>query len=291
MFKRRKRRKQNRRILASLLLLALLAYAALYYSNCVVKVNNYELSFAGLPASFDGYRIAQLSDIHGGDLLGEDGEKLISALKDEKPSIIVITGDIADEENPPEKLRGLLLRLTALAPVYYVTGNHEWAAGCVGELEALFEETGVTALRNEYVLLTAGGQSIALAGIDDPNGYADRKMPPQLMRELREEQGEIFTIMLAHRPEEGAAALELGCELALSGHNHGGLIRLPWRGGLIAANRELFPEYTRGAYPMESGSYLVVSAGLAKVGQAPRLFNPLDVPVITLRRSASSDLT
>ena len=93
------------------------------------------------------------------------------------------------------------------------------------------------------------------------------------------------------RVGEGAAALELGCELALSGHNHGGLIRLPWRGGLIAANRELFPEYTRGAYPMESGSYLVVSAGLAKVGQAPRLFNPLDVPVITLRCGASSDLT
>lgn len=291
MFKRRKQRKRKRRIVASLLLLALLAYAALYYSNCVVKPRGYELSFAGLPASFDGYRIAQLSDIHGGDLLGVDGEKLITALKAENPNIIVITGDIADEDNPPEKLRGLLLRLTALAPVYYVTGNHEWAAGCVGELEALFEETGVTALRNEYVLLTVGAESIALAGIDDPNGYADRKTPRQLMDELRAEQGDIFTVMLAHRPDEGAAALELGCDLAFSGHNHGGLIRLPGYGGLLAANREFFPEYTRGAYPMENGSYLVVSAGLAKVGQAPRLFNPLDVPVVTLRSGASGGPT
>lgn len=263
---------------------ALLLWGAVFYSNNCVVVSEYELSFSALPASFDGYRIAQLSDIHGGGNFGERDERLLKPLRNAGVNIIVITGDLVDDEHPPESVRTLLSELREIAPVYYVTGNHEWAAGHIGELERIFADVGVTPLRNEYELLTIGVESIALAGVDDPNGWADRKMPGELKDEISAENGDIFTVLLAHRPDAIDEYRSMGYSLVLSGHIHGGVVRLPWLGGLISPTRDLFPEYSKGVYEAEDGSApMVVSAGLAKAAGFPRLFNPLDVPIITLR--------
>lgn len=284
MFARRKRKKKIRRVIFYLLFFALLIAGAVFYSNNCVTVSEYELSFSSLPASFDGYRIAQLSDIHGGGSFGERDERLLKPLADAKVNIIVLTGDLVDDDHPPESVRTLLLRLSEIAPVYYVTGNHEWAAGYVPELERLFAEVGVTALRNEYELLTIGSESIALAGVDDPNGWADRKTPGELKNEISGQYGDIFTVLLAHRPDDINEYRAMGYSLVLSGHVHGGVVRLPWLGGLVSPSRDFFPEYSKGVYEAEDGSApLVMSAGLAKAAGFPRLFNPLDVPIITLR--------
>jgi len=283
MFRKRKRKKGSFGGFVLLLAAALLLYS-LYYSNVPVMAEEYSLPFSNLPASFDGFRIAHLSDIHGSSY-GENNQRLLSVLEEEAPRLIVITGDLVDEKHGPETVRTLLEQLTELAPVCYVTGNHEWAAGCVPELMELLDETGVTALRNEYISLTLGAERIVLAGVDDPNGYADQKRPETLLAEIRETEGEVFTILLNHRPDEPERHWDAGCDLVLAGHVHGGLVRLPKLGGLVAPGRVFLPPYTKGVYEAASGAKLLVSAGLAPVQSLPRLFNPLHVPIAVLRCS------
>ena len=182
----------------------------------------------------------------------------------------------------PAYLRPLLERLTALAPCYFVSGNHEWAAGKMQETAALLADCGVTWLHNGFVTLQRGGDSLLLAGIDDPNGYADQKTPQQVAREVRDAAPEGFWLLLAHRNnlfESEYAAL--GADLTLSGHGHGGLWRLPFTDGLLGSGGTLLPSYTNGFYTCR-GAEVFVSRGL---GGMVRLFNRPEVAVLTLRRA------
>ena len=151
------------------------------------------LYFGNLPAAFDGYRLVQLSDVHAA-VFGRDNSTLIGAVKDAKPDVIVITGDLINNDNASGDDMGivtpLIRALVAIAPVYYVTGNHEWDSGRVRELLTMLGGSGVTALRNGYVRLTIGAASIVLAGVDDPNGPADMKTPEQLVSEIRDREGD-----------------------------------------------------------------------------------------------------
>ena len=180
--------------------------------------------------------------------------------------------------------------LADIAPTYYISGNHEWAAGIIGELRDLFDETGVVYLRNDYISLQRGGDEILLAGIEDPNGYADQKTPQQLASELYSAEGDPFWLLLAHRNNHfpGEYCL-LGADLTLCGHGHGGIWRLPFTDGLISTTLELFPSYTDGLYTCDCGScggaQVFVSRGLGNSPRIPRLFNRPEVAVITLKSS------
>jgi predicted MPP superfamily phosphohydrolase len=259
----------------------LIIAASLYLSNFSIETSRYDIISNELPVSFNGYRIAQLSDLHGRDL----NDKIIKSLKKSKPHIIVITGDMMDDDKQWETISKLLMELTNLAPVYYVTGNHEWAECETETLLSKIEGCGVKTLRNEYVKLTVGAEIIILAGIDDPNGYADMKTPSQLKAEIDANEEATYSILLAHRPENFHKHAALGFDLVISGHVHGGLIRLPYVGGLFSPGMELLPTYSGGLYN-EGQSTLALSRGLAGVGNFPRLFNRLDIPVLTLRSSS-----
>jgi len=268
-------------VLAALLLAAL----CLYQSNFVLQVTRYDAAFTDLPAGFDGCRIVLLSDLHGA-AFGEENEKLFSAVAAEKPDIIALTGDLIDEETPDPLAYAAetAARLSAIAPTYYVTGNHEWAAGNVRELKSALEEHGVTVLSNDCLLWERETDSIVIAGIDDPNGYADQKTPEELTAELYADFGDPFWILLAHRIDRFASQYSLlGADLVLSGHGHGGIIRLPFTDGLLGTQHNLFPSYTAGLYE-ENGSALLVSRGLGNVGITFRLFNRPDVAVLTLHK-------
>jgi len=268
-------------VLAALLLAAL----CLYQSNFVLQVTRYDAAFTDLPAGFDGCRIVLLSDLHGA-AFGEENEKLFSAVAAEKPDIIALTGDLIDEETPDPLAYAAetAARLSAIAPTYYVTGNHEWAAGNVRELKSALEEHGVTVLSNDCLLWERETDSIVIAGIDDPNGYADQKTPEELTAELYADFGDPFWILLAHRNDRFASQYSLlGADLVLSGHGHGGIIRLPFTDGLLGTQHNLFPSYTAGLYE-ENGSALLVSRGLGNVGITFRLFNRPDVAVLTLHK-------
>ena len=171
--------------------------------------------------------------------------------------------------------------LAGVAPTYYVTGNHEWAAHAVQELEPLLEENGVHVLSNTYVMLERGGDKIALLGAEDSNGYADQKTIAELSEEVRQEQGDVYKILLSHRNTRIEEYVDAHIDLTLCGHAHGGLIRLPGTDGLIGPHREFFPSYTAGLYDLPYGQ-LVASRGLGNQFPAFRLFNRPDVPVVVL---------
>ena len=276
-----KRRVRRRRRWPWFLLLILFFFSiSLYRSNKTLSVERYTFADPALPSGLEGMRIVQLCDLHGSSF-GEDNVDLITAVAAEDPDIIVLTGDLQDapDETPPEYTWQLGASLAAIAPTYFVTGNHEWALGEVPALKEGLEEAGVTVLSNDYVLLERGGDSLVLAGIDDPNGYADQKTP----EEIRQEQGEdAYWFLLAHRNHLFAPVYStLGAALVLSGHGHGGMIRLPFTDGLIGVDRTLFPSYTDGFYTV-SGAKVFVSRGLGSSGGGFRLFNRPQVAVLTL---------
>ena len=190
----------------------------------------------------------------------------------------LIKGILEVPEGYVETLAG---GLAAIAPTYYVTGNHEWAVGSVPALKKTLTDLGVTVLSNRYVTLDRNGDTIILAGIDDPNGYADQKTPEELAAELYAAEGDPFWMLLAHRNDRFADQYSLlGADLVLSGHAHGGIVRLPFTDGLFGHD-ELLPSYTAGLYE-ENGSVLFATRGLGSSIPAYRLFNRPEVAVLTL---------
>ena len=163
-----------------LLLMALAAAgAAIWVGSSVLSVEEFAFTGARLPAGWDGGRLVVLSDLHG-KRFGRQHSRLLEAVRKAGPDVICLCGDMMDEWSGTEYLRPLLEGLAEIAPVYYVTGNHEWASGRMPEMRQLLEETGVTYLSNTFVPLERNGDTITLAGIDDPNGYADQKTPEEL---------------------------------------------------------------------------------------------------------------
>ena len=278
-----RRRGRGRRALLILLLLTVFGAAFLWWSNRSLQVDRFTYASPRLPAGFDGCVAVQLSDLHGA-LFGENNQDLIDAVRAENPDYIFLTGDLLDRyrRTPQSYAVDLGRAMAAIAPTYFVTGNHEWALPDVPGLKAQLEEAGVTVLSNEFTTLERNGDAIVLAGIDDPNGYADQKTPEELAEEIRQEQGEVPWLLLAHRNnlfEDRYSAL--GADLVISGHGHGGMIRLPFTDGLIGVDRTLFPSYTDGFYA-HNGARVFVSRGLGSSGPSFRLFNRPQVAVLTL---------
>jgi len=246
-----------------------------------LQVETVEVVDPNLPKAFDGLRVVQLSDLHGKEF-GPGNTNLLAEIEALNPDLIAITGDVIDQAKQLEILPSLAQGLVKIAPTYYVTGNHEWAVGHVRELKDLLAAYGVTVLSNQYVLWEKDGQTLAVAGIDDPNGLAGQKTGPQLRAEITAD----YTLLLAHRDTvETYGGWDY--DLILCGHGHGGIIRIPFVDvGLLATNRTLFPAYSGGLYPLPQKGFCFVSRGLGSNTTpipAFRLFNRPHLPLILLR--------
>ena len=205
-----------------------------------------------------------------------------------------MTGDLVDRgtEEPNAYAAEVGAALSAIAPTYYVTGNHEWGHGtaAVRALKSTLRESGVTVLSNEFVPLTRNGDTIVLAGIDDPNGYADQETPQQLAQEVYAKYGDPFWLLLAHRNNNfNGYYCRLGADLTFSGHAHGGIWRLPFTDGLVDTTLTLFPSFTSGFYHCTDenceGAMVFVNRGLGNSPKiVPRILNRPQVAVITLER-------
>ncbi len=268
-----------------LLLLAVLCAAFFHWSNHSLQTESFTYASPRLPEGFDGCTIVQLSDLHGAEF-GADNEALIAAVAKQEPDFIFLTGDIQDRyrKTPRSYTISLGRALGEIAPTYFVTGNHEWAFPDVRGLKRELTEAGVTVLTNDFVTLERGGGSILLAGIDDPNGFADQKSPETVAEEVRAAANGGFWMLLAHRNnyfEKEYSAL--GADLVISGHGHGGMIRLPFTDGLISVERTLFPSYTAGFYEANDRD-VFVSRGLGNSGRSFRLFNRPQLVVLTLEK-------
>ena len=277
------RRRTHR--LGKFLLFCVLCAVFFWWSNHSLQTERAVFTSPRLPAGFDGCTIVQLSDLHGAEF-GEDNEELIRRVREAEPDYIFLTGDLLDRyrQTPRSYAVSLGKSLAGIAPTYFVTGNHEWAFPDIRTLKRELRDAGVTVLSNEYVPLSRGGDRILLAGIDDPNGFADQKTPEELAGELRGAEPDAFWMLLAHRNNyfEKEYSL-LGADLVISGHGHGGLIRLPFTDGLVSVERSLFPSYTAGFYEANGGK-VFVSRGLGNSGRTFRLFNRPEMVVLTLRR-------
>ena len=277
-------RKRRALTFAALIVLALLG-AGMLLSKYGLGVTRLEIGLEGLPEGFDGFRIVQLSDLHG-SRFGEGNARLIEKVRAEEPELIALTGDFLDEgktERELPELEALVRELAAIAPVYFVSGNHDWASGEAYTLFETLEAAGAVCLRNEYLRLERGGDSIVLAGVDDPNGPAEMAEPDEFVAQLREEAPEDFVLLLAHRAYWAERYPGLDVDLILCGHTHGGVVRLPFVGGLAASNMGLFPEYDAGLFELP-GYTLFISRGLGNSVPLPRFLNTPELVSITLRQ-------
>ncbi len=267
-----------------LLVLAALVAACILLSKYGLEVTRLKLGFEELPAGFDGFRIVQLSDLHG-SRFGENNARLLEAVAAEGPDIIALTGDFLDEgetERELPELEALVRELSAIAPVYFVSGNHDWASGEAYTLFETLEAAGAVCLRNEHLRLERGGDSIVLAGVDDPNGPAEMAEPDEFVASLRQEAPDSFVLLLAHRAYWAERYPELDVDLILCGHTHGGIVRLPFVGGLAASNMGLFPEYDAGLFELPSYT-LFISRGLGNSVPLPRFLNTPEIVSIELK--------
>ena len=227
-------------------------------------------------------RLAVVTDFHSSD----NADDVVAMVASCAPDAVLMVGDMFDDDianRPTERTLSLMRQLSAQYPCYYVSGNHEaWT----GEMDALYqqtEEAGVTVLRMSSGVLTVRGQRIALCGIPDPYEMVFSGAPDteeQLRQALEDVDSADFTVLLAHRPELLAKYAQFPLDLVVSGHAHGGQVRIPGvLNGLYAPNQGWFPKLAGGAYTQD-GTTLIVSRGLAVRTRLPRIFNRPEVVLV-----------
>lgn len=269
----------------AIVLVALVIWIA--WGNTALELNTYTVSSSKLPQSFDGYRIAHVSDLHNAEM-GKDNEKLLTILRDADPDMIAITGDLIDSRSTNVEIALNFIReAVKIAPCYYVTGNHEARVNEYGELKAGMEAAGVTVLEDAKFKISIDGETIMLIGINDPSyqtdylfGDAQTVVDTKLTELHSDSDG--YTILLSHRPELFDTYADHGIDLVLSGHAHGGQFRLPFIGGLVAPNQGLFPEYDAGIYT-ENNTNMLVSRGVGNSILPFRINNRPEVILIELQ--------
>lgn len=263
-----------------------------YFQNNVIVTTEYSYSSKKIPENFNGFKILQLSDLHGKSF-GKNQKHLINKVKIAKPNLIVFTGDLIDAINYNDKNSLLLMeKLVQIAPVYYATGNHEWKSGKYNSLETELKKTGVHVMRNSYKEILNGKNKIFLLGIDDP-ANKDRLYSEQLITEKRisklnkkiNSESDI-KILLSHRPELLSLYSKYNINLVFTGHAHGGQFRIPFVGGLIAPNQGLFPKYTSGEYT-KNNTTMIVNRGLGNSIIPIRIFNQPEIVILTFNKENS----
>lgn len=227
-------------------------------------------------------RLAVVTDFHSSD----NADDVAAMVASSAPDAVLLVGDLFDDDTqnrPTERTLSLMRQLSAQYPCYYVSGNHEaWT----GEMDALYQQTGeagVTVLRMSSGVLTVRGQQIALCGIPDPYEMVFVGAPDteeQLRQAMENVDSADFTVLLAHRPELLAKYAQFPLDLVVSGHAHGGQVRIPGvLNGLYAPNQGWFPKLAGGAYTQD-GTTLIVSRGLAVRTRLPRIFNRPEVVLV-----------
>lgn len=269
-------------VAAAVLLFALLIFAAFYNG---LTVSRYTVSSALLPDEFNGFHIVFLSDTHGSFI--DDGKRnhLVGLIKKLHPDIIALGGDILAESNPKyETFDAFLKALTAVAPVYAVSGNHDRWQDYYNTIYAEYEANGVVFLENKSVVCEKDGAHIYITGFADPEFWNTEVEPgcmDKTIKNLPPIKGE-FNLLLFHRANVFDEIKGKGYQLVLSGHLHGGVVRLPFLGPVAKKSAAGYLKYAGGMYK-EDDTTLIVSRGLGNNIYIPRIFNPPDVVCITLK--------
>ena len=243
------------------------AYLLFFWENRRFVVRRTEIAHKKVVKPFT---VVQISDLHD-KRFGKGQEKLIRAIRDAKPDWIAITGDLFNRKNKNayRNAFSLVNQCVRIAPVYFSEGNHECALNEAGEAYiCAIEKAGVHVLRDAYVDL----DGVRVIGLKQ---YAE---PEKLKAMLSSEK---LNVVLSHRPERFPVYAETGADILLSGHAHGGQVRL-FGTGLYAPEQGIFPKYTAGIYTIDK-SLMYVSRGLGNTVIVPRVFNTPELDVLSFK--------
>lgn len=280
-------------LIVALFFLILAIAGVVYWSNFGISISKYDVSSEQLPSGFEGYRIVQLSDLHSASV-GQGNSSLLHAVEESAPDIVVMTGDMVSRYDTDFSVTlALCAKIAEKYPTYYIQGNHE--EGLAKEdwytLKEALEECGVTVLDNEVLTLSAAnGHTVNLIGLwfnlDYYHQMTSYYQPftGETIQKILGSAPEGYNILLAHNPNYFEVYAAWGADLTLSGHIHGGMVRLPFIGGVLSPETLLFPKYDAGLYQQDA-SAMVLSRGLGRGRMGIRLFNPPDVVLITLHNS------
>ncbi len=264
-----------------ILIIIILLIVTAFYNGLIIR--QYIVRTPKIPED-QSFRIVLISDLHS-TIHGANQSTITEKIRKQNPDMIALVGDIADDRQP---IRGTLLFLEAIkdiAPVFYVTGNHEIWSRDVDNIKDIFRSYGVTVLENESIETDIGDVSLIIGGAEDPeiNRYEGYYMSWE--EEVIEAfsnlgENEKFQLLLSHRPEQVDIYKQLSFDLVLSGHAHGGQVRIPIiLNGLLAPNQGFFPKFAGGIYEHEEFTH-IVSRGVSYNPRLPRVFNPPEIVVI-----------
>ncbi len=267
----------NMRILSAVILIIF----CLWQNNDIV-VSDYIYKTKEIGRALDGFRIIQISDLHNKEF-GKKSSRLLKVLAKAKPDIIVITGDLVDRRRTDIKAAlEFIKRASELAPIYYVTGNHEYSLDR-WEWDSLMDglmKYQVRLLDNRIVHLEKNRDGgFYLMGLSEGNQADDT-----LKTLCSHAEADKLQIVLTHEPQYIDSYRQSDADIIFAGHAHGGQFRLPILGGLIAPGQGIFPKYTSGAH-RAGHTTLIISRGLGNSVVPIRLFNRPEVVTVTLRRS------
>ena len=257
------------------------------------KVTHYDIKSDKLNKLNHERKIVFLSDLHN-NRYGKNNEKLFDAVKEQNPDLILVGGDmLVGKANIPSKVaEDFVSKLMEICPVYYANGNHEQRMKVYPEtFGTAFQEykdrlikSGVTFVENENVDFNWDGCQVKIHGLEIPVKYykkfCKQTLPVDVVREqIGEPELNCYNILLAHNPTYVSTYLEWGADLILSGHFHGGVVRIPKLGGIITPQWHMFPKYS-GELTEKKGKYVVVSKGLGTHTLKIRFLNPAEIVVL-----------
>lgn len=282
-------------IIVAVLLLAFIVLLLLCkYYNDALQCEYYTIEDEQLPQRFRGTKIVMLADLHEHEF-GEKNEKLLEKIRTQSPDYIMIAGDllVKGDELHAERVLPFLEELAFICPVYYAPGNHEeYLERICGEdvyekyLMDL-EKIGVIYLANQSAFLTKGEDRIRVTGLHLQKKYFAKfyesvTLEVEHLEELIGKRQETYELLIAHNPNYLPVYAKWGANLVLSGHVHGGVVVLPWVGGVISTTFQLFPQYDFGLFE-EKHTKMVLSRGLGVHTIRLRLFNRPEISVISLK--------
>lgn len=276
-----RRKRKKRYFFTKSFLVLLLLTGWIYWGNHTIQTTAYEMVSNKLNPEASAITVVHISDLHN-TMFGEKQERLLTKIRNASPDLIAITGDLVDTTHTNiAAAMDFICGATKIAPVYFVSGNHEAGIGWgkYKELARQMRKEGVNILDNQSKeFIRIKGQRICLMGKEDP-GFSHRT--------AYDFDSSVYTILLSHRAELFQHYVDTKLDLVLSGHLHGGQIRLPFVGGLVAPGNTFLPKYSGGVYE-KNNTRMVVSRGLGNSRIPLRINNPPELVVIRLTPESES---
>lgn len=275
------KRRKHLKLLLSIFFIFIFLIGFFIWGNDTLEVTKISYCNKKLPNSFEGFTIVQISDLHNKEF-GKYQINLLNEVKNLNPDIIIITGDFIDSSHTNiESAMNFAVRAVFICPVYYVSGNHEAWSSDYNQLKTELECASVTIMDNRKIEIFKDNSSIYLYGISDPDFNQGSSSASKLETLSIDSNIQSFKILLSHRPELLDVYEEFSMDLVFSGHAHGGQVRLPFVGGLVAPNQGIFPKYTSGSYVL-GDTTMIVSRGLGNSIIPLRIFNRPEIIALTL---------